>query len=175
VRSLVAATAILCAALAAAPGCRDEPAPQPSARSAAADPEPDPVAPTAGELDDPPDHGDDIPALTPRPSDPELGGYHLDPDPVNEPAATDVSGRRPTRAVELLLRSTPPGAIASIDGQPLGKTPILWAGKTDGQPREFTFALPGYAVARYRFIPTRSGVVHGSLRRLVTGPDAGPR
>ncbi len=101
-----------------------------------------------------------------------IGEYHLDPDPL-------TPAQRPRRAnrvgeLELTLRSTPPGAIASIDGQPIGPTPAYWSGDKTTGAREFTFALAGYAVARYRFVPTKSGVVHGTLRRLVApAVDAG--
>lgn len=44
----------------------------------------------------------------------------------------------------------------------------------DGRPHEFTFVLPGYAIARYRFIPVRDGIVHGTLSPLKAPPDAGP-
>jgi len=72
------------------------------------------------------------------------------------------------------LRSTPPGAIAAVDGVPVGPTPAVWEGSTDGRPREFTFVLPGYSIARYRFIPMQNGVVHGTLGRLKAEFDAGP-
>lgn len=87
----------------------------------------------------------------------------------------DTRRRRRDRPIELILRSSPPGAVASIDGRPVGTTPTYWAGTADGRPRDVTFALPGYAVARYRFIAVRSGVVHGSLRRLSKPePDGSP-
>ena len=35
-------------------------------------------------------------------------------------------------------------------------------------------AATSYAIARYRFVPTQSGVVHGTLGRLKAHPDAGP-
>ena len=72
------------------------------------------------------------------------------------------------------MRSTPPGAVAAVDGITVGPTPTLWEGTVDGRAREFTFVLPGYAIARYRFVPTQSGVVHGTLGRLKAQPDAGP-
>jgi hypothetical protein len=96
--------------------------------------------------------------------------FHLDPDP--EPSKPKKVARpREARPIELILRSTPPGATASIDGTAIGKTPAYWEGAADGRRRDVTFALPGYAVARYRFVPTRSGVVHGSLRRLAKADD----
>ena len=91
-------------------------------------------------------------------------GFHLDPDP--EPSRPIFSPtRKRTRPIELILRSTPPGATASVDGRAVGKTPAYYEGNADGRARDVTFALPGYAVARYRFVATQSGVVHGTLRR----------
>jgi hypothetical protein len=102
------------------------------------------------------------------------GGFHLD-DPTVEYAVDREPSRHKGRALELLLRSTPPGAVAAVDGEAIGPTPTLWAGESDGRAREFTFVLPGYATARYRFVPTHPGVVHGTLERLkLDDLDAGP-
>jgi hypothetical protein len=68
------------------------------------------------------------------------------------------------RHLELTLRSTPAGAIAAVDGLVIGPTPTFWTGKVTGRPREFTFALDGYALARYRFVPVQDGVVHATLK-----------
>jgi hypothetical protein len=77
--------------------------------------------------------------------------------------------------LELLLRSTPPGAVAAVDGRRVGATPVLWRTGRSGRSSEFTFVLPGYAMARYRFVPTRSGIVHGTLKKLAEPMvDAGP-
>jgi hypothetical protein len=35
--------------------------------------------------------------------------------------------------------------------------------------------LSGHALARYRFVPLRDGVVHATLARIVTEADAGIR
>jgi len=77
--------------------------------------------------------------------------------------------------IELLLRSSPPGATAAVDGKRIGKTPVLWTGSPGRRVHEFTFVLPGYSMARYRFVPLRPGIVHGTLTKLM-GPstDAGP-
>src|SRR5438445_12904718 len=75
-------------------------------------------------------------------------------------------GRRPPpmthpgRPLDVTLRSTPPGADAAVDGIPRGTTPTYWSGEADGREHEFTFVLPGHAVARYRFVPITSGVIH---------------
>lgn len=99
--------------------------------------------------------------------------FHLDGADIEyEAARRDVRPHK-GRLIELVLRSTPSGAIAAMDGVPIGPTPAVWQGETDGRPREFTFVLPGYAIARYRFIPMQSGVVHGTLDRLKSEPDAG--
>lgn len=173
--AILAARLVACAIVLA--GCKSEETPPPVADASVA-PTPTPAPASRPRADEPhrlaraaPDPSGS--KASPGAGDPSVGDYHLDPDP----ASTPPRARRPrhaTRPIELLLRSTPPGAMASVDGQPAGKTPTLWTGETDGRLREVTFALPGYSVARYRFIPTRSGVVHGTLHRLVTEKDAGP-
>ena len=61
--------------------------------------------------------------------------------------------------------------MAAVDGVAVGPTPALWEGTADGRPRDFTFVLPGHSIARYKFVPTQSGVVHGTLTRLKSTPD----
>jgi hypothetical protein len=114
------------------------------------------------------------PATRPDPAGGKENEFHLDGADIEyEAARRDVRPHK-GRLIELVLRSTPSGAIAAMDGVPIGPTPAVWQGETDGRPREFTFVLPGYAIARYRFIPMQSGVVHGTLGRLKSEPDAGP-
>lgn len=114
------------------------------------------------------------PATRPNPAEGRDNEFHLDGADIEyEAARRDVRPHK-GRLIELVLRSTPSGAIAAMDGVPIGPTPAVWQGETDGRPREFTFVLPGYAIARYRFIPMQSGVVHGTLGRLKSEPDAGP-
>ena len=99
--------------------------------------------------------------------------YDLDDDAVEYRAQPRPRPRRqqparsaPVRTVEVTLRSTPPDATASVDGTVIGKTPVLWRAPSDGKAHEFTFVLAGYSVARYRFVPTSNGIVHGTLKRL---------
>lgn len=139
------------------------------------------AAPTAAKsTEDPPaarpDQPVPQPGATPTAGDPAAPAseFHLDDAEVEyEPTRRATSGHK-SRALELVLRSTPPGAVAAVDGITVGPTPTLWEGTVDGRAREFTFVLPGYAIARYRFVPTQSGVVHGTLGRLKAQPDAGP-
>lgn len=95
-------------------------------------------------------------------------GTHLD----GETSPYQPRGYEPKKAkgkvIDLVLRSTPPGAIASIDGREIGVTPTFWSGSLDPRPHEFTFVKAGHAMARYRFVATHSGVVHGSLTPLQT-------
>ena len=81
---------------------------------------------------------------------------------------------RPGRPIEIMLRSTPASSMVAVDGKQLGITPQVWEGTTGGE-HEFTFVLKDHAVARYRFVPVASGVVHARLERIVdeTPPDAG--
>jgi hypothetical protein len=102
-------------------------------------------------------------------------GVHIDDD-SSTPAPTVRNPPRVARHLEVLLRSTPPGALASVDGVAIGATPTLWEGEFTGREREFTFALAGHRVARYRFVPLNNGVVHGRLEEneLVPGMLGGP-
>jgi hypothetical protein len=76
------------------------------------------------------------------------------------------------KTIELVLRSTPSGAIASIDGKAIGSTPTFWQGIADGHPHEYTFTKEGYSMARYRFVAIQSGVVHSSLSALVINDES---
>jgi hypothetical protein len=98
-------------------------------------------------------------------------GFHLDDAPTTRP-----SGRQPPREkkwTQILLRSSPAGAMAAVDGVRLGPTPVLWEGLLDGQPHEFTFVMAGHALARYRFVPITGGIVHGTLVKITDDKDAG--
>jgi hypothetical protein len=98
-------------------------------------------------------------------------GFHLDDTPVARPGSRIAA--RDRKPVQLLLRSSPPGAIAAVDGTRLGPTPVLWDGVTDGLRHEFTFVMAGHALARYSFVPVTSGIVHGTLVKLTDDQDAG--
>ncbi|MGE0547656.1 MAG: PEGA domain-containing protein [Kofleriaceae bacterium] len=87
-------------------------------------------------------------------------GMHVDEDVASDRRAKATT--RPGRPIDITLRSSPPGARVAVDGVPLGNTPQLWSGET-GRDHEFTFVMQGYAVARYRFVPITSGVVHARL------------
>lgn len=99
-------------------------------------------------------------------------GYHLDEvveyvRPARKPAPVAK------KQIQITLRSSPPGALASVDGAVIGRTPTLWVGEANAE-RQFTFVLPGYVMARYRFIATTDGTVHGQLTKMTKdAPDAG--
>ncbi|MBL9014596.1 MAG: PEGA domain-containing protein [Myxococcales bacterium] len=80
--------------------------------------------------------------------------------------------KRPTRPIEIVLRSSPVPARVSVDGAALGNTPQVWLGET-GAEHEFAFQAPGYALTRFRFTPVASGVLHPRLERIVDDIDAG--
>ncbi len=99
-------------------------------------------------------------------------GMHLDDDgPRGSAHHVDVV-KRPGRPIEVTLRSTPAGATAFVDGQPLGPTPAFWQGEANGRDHEFTFTLPHHASARYRFVPITSGVVHARLEPVASDDPA---
>jgi hypothetical protein len=80
--------------------------------------------------------------------------------------------KRPTRPIEIVLRSSPVPARVSVDGAPLGNTPQVWLGDS-GAEHEFAFQAPGYALARFRFTPITSGVIHPRLEPVADDVDAG--
>jgi hypothetical protein len=55
----------------------------------------------------------------------------------------------------------------------IGNTPSFWSGMADGREHEFVFTMRGYAIARYRFVPVASGVIHGRLDAIHEETDAG--
>ncbi len=94
------------------------------------------------------------------------GEFHLDEGGARR--SKRRSGPAGTgRTLHLTLRSTPTGATAAVDGRVVGTTPTYWEGPANGRAREFTFVHAGYAMARYRFVATSDGVVHGTLTKVV--------
>ncbi len=97
-----------------------------------------------------------------------------DPDPSRRTTAAKPPQKRPSRPIDIILKSSPPGADAAVDGVIVGRTPAYWYGEADGLEHEFTFVMYGHNSARYRFVPIQSGTVHAKLD--VTSddvPDAG--
>jgi len=99
-------------------------------------------------------------------------GTHLDGEPAPYIPRGYVPRTNNGKTIELVLRSSPAGATASIDGKAIGLTPTFWSGKADQRSHEFTFVKEGHAIARYRFVATHSGIVHGTLAPLQTAPEA---
>lgn len=101
-------------------------------------------------------------------------GMHLDDDGPGKAAAAKRP-KGPSVPIGIMLKSEPPGATVLVDGENLGVTPKYWSGVADGNEHEFAFTKPNYALARYRFVPISSGVLHATLERVSLGeaPDAG--
>ena len=98
---------------------------------------------------------------------------HVDED-VTPPAVRRRRSRAgPGRPIDVTLRSSPPGAQVAVDGTVIGNTPSFWSGNADGREHEFVFTMRGYAIARYRFVPVTSGVIHGRLDPIHEDNDAG--
>jgi hypothetical protein len=89
------------------------------------------------------------------------------------PLAPSTQPARPARPIDITLRSTPSGARVAVDGAPIGNTPAYWMGTADGHEHEFVFELRGHAIARYRFVPITSGVIHPRLEAITEELDAG--
>jgi len=108
----------------------------------------------------------------PRGVDPSA--VHLDDvGTPTRPATPQPPIARERRAIDVTLRSSPPGASVSVDGTPIGSTPAFWSGYADGREHQFVFTLPRHAIARYRFVPVSSGVIHARLDPIAEEPDAG--
>ena len=98
-------------------------------------------------------------------------GMHLDEaGPPGTPRPHP--SRPPGKPVDITLRSSPPGAMVAVDTVQIGRTPI-YAPVTSGVLHDFTFVLEGYALARYRFVPIQSGVVHATMEAVSSDVDAG--
>jgi hypothetical protein len=95
------------------------------------------------------------------------------PRPDDTPHVQPPQPVRGAHPIQITLRTSPPGASAAVDGTPVGTTPAYWAGDADGREHEFTFDLRGYALARYRFVPITSGVIHARLDPIAEETDAG--
>ncbi len=93
-----------------------------------------------------------------------------DPDPTRRAPAKPPRNRS-ARPIDIILKSSPPGADAAVDGVIVGRTPAYWYGDADGHEHEFTFVLPGHDGARYRFVPIQSGTVHARLNLTDKVPD----
>jgi hypothetical protein len=102
-------------------------------------------------------------------------GMHLDDDSGSggKPSARKMKG--PAVPIGIMLKSDPPKANISVDGEYLGTTPKYWSGVADGTEHEFAFTKDNYALAHYRFVPVASGVLHATLVRVSSGAalDAG--
>ncbi|HEY1549130.1 MAG TPA: hypothetical protein VGG28_15000 [Kofleriaceae bacterium] len=97
---------------------------------------------------------------------------HLDDD-FEARHTSSGEPRRASRPIDVMLKSTPTGAQAAVDGIVIGPTPAYWSGNADGKEHEFTFVLSGHAIARYRFVPIASGTIHARLVPISDDVDAG--
>jgi hypothetical protein len=100
-------------------------------------------------------------------------GMHMDDDVAQTPVQPQPQPARQGKPIDVTLRSTPPGAQVAVDGTVLGNTPSFWNGMADGREHEFVFTMRGYAIARYRFVPVASGVIHARLDPIHEETDAG--
>jgi hypothetical protein len=101
-------------------------------------------------------------------------GHAANADPtVDHPTVTQPLPDRERKAIDITLRSSPPGARVAVDGTEIGIAPAFWSGYADGRQHEFSFTLPRHAVARYRFVPVASGVIHARLEPIAEERDAG--
>jgi hypothetical protein len=131
--------------------------------------EPAPPAPAPAPPPLPQDAG-----TTTTPGFDPAGGMDLDDGPVPSRVTPVRPKNRAPRPIDITLKSSPSGAMAAVDGVPIGLTPTFWPGESDGKEHEFTFTRAGYASARYRFVPITSGVLHVTLQAVAADlPDGG--
>jgi hypothetical protein len=102
-------------------------------------------------------------------------GMHLDDDNPNGRTPPKKKSTQPAVPIGIMLKSEPSGATVLVDGENIGPTPKYWSGMADGNEHEFAFTKQNYALARYRFVPITSGVLHATLERVNSGEtlDAG--
>ncbi len=133
------------------------------------------AAKTSAEVAQPPAEKAPLPEIK-LPPLPETG-THLDGSGPNYtplvPKTSRVSPSQKNKGatIDLILRSSPPGATASIDGKVIGVTPTFWSGEAGHKNHDFTFVKDGFSMARYRFVAVKSGVVHASLSPLILGAE----
>jgi hypothetical protein len=105
------------------------------------------------------------------------------PIPVQPPASSQPSSvatlstsSQPMHPVlpkyHVTLRSTPGGALVTVDGHAVGSTPAISDVEADGKLHDFAFTLPGYEPWKVKFSPIKDGVVHATMKQIVTA-DAG--
>jgi hypothetical protein len=99
-------------------------------------------------------------------------GMHLDDDGhrTDPPQPAVVSPAHAGHPIDITLRSSPPGAEVAVDGRNVGTTPTFSSVIADGSEHEFTFVLAHHTVARYRFVPITSGVIHARLEPVADEP-----
>jgi len=112
------------------------------------------------------------PKLEPTPAIPSDGGADALAQPVAATPTARPAPKRPTRPIEIILRSTPGESEAWVDGAYIGITPQVWGGET-GAPHTFMFKKAGYAMAQYRFVPVTTGILHPRLDPVADDVDAG--
>ena len=113
------------------------------------------------------------PPAPPKPADAAPAGtVVVSPSEVPRPPWVPRANR--SRPIDVILKSSPPGAYAYVDGYALGKTPTQWLGENDGREHVFEFTYANHVTAHYQFIPITNGVVHARLEPLAAGvTDAG--
>jgi hypothetical protein len=99
-------------------------------------------------------------------------GMHVDDDGrrTDVPVPASVQPAHAGHPIDVTLRSSPPGAQVAVDGSNVGATPTFATVMADGSPHEFVFTLAHHSVARYRFVPVTSGVLHARLEQVADEP-----
>jgi len=75
--------------------------------------------------------------------------------------ATTADVAKPVRKLKLTLNSTPSDAMVVVNGNEVGKTPMILEVEDHGKPIEFVYKLPGYQNVTKKELLVRDGEVHG--------------
>jgi serine/threonine-protein kinase len=113
-----------------------------------------------------------IVALRQGPSDPSAPNAAAPAVSTPAPAAPPVVPAAPAAppaapaTVEVVIDSTPPGALVGADGVAIGTTPMKWQVVATGKPRTLTFTLAGHRREELETIPAPGLRLAPTLERL---------
>jgi serine/threonine-protein kinase len=95
------------------------------------------------------------------------------PPPVSAPGATVSSAPR-NPAAWLRIRSVPFGATVTLDGEPLGTTPLEVSIPTRAEKRHLALHLPGYEVRQLDLVIDQDVGFGLNLKKLPESPAEAP-
>jgi serine/threonine-protein kinase len=109
------------------------------------------------------------PAATTMPPPPVVAATN---QPVRAPAAAAVPVA--PAAVEVVIDSSPEGALVSAEGVAIGTTPMKWQVTPTGSPRTLTFQLAGHQMQTIQAVPAAGMRLRPTLESLRPIPPHSP-